>query len=85
MNPLEAEIKELIVSSLMLEDVKSSDIDSEEPLFGDTGLALDTIDALEIGVQIHKKYGVKIDPEDENISAHFRCVRSLANFVSSKI
>jgi acyl carrier protein len=85
MNPLEDEIKELIVSSLMLEGVKPADIDSEEPLFGDTGLALDSIDALEIGVQIQKKYSVKINTEDENISEHFRCVRSLANFVSSKI
>ncbi len=85
MNPLEDELKELIVSSLMLEDVKPSDIDSEEPLFGDTGLALDSIDALEIGVQVQKKYGVKIDPEDENTSRHFRNVRSLAEFVSSML
>jgi acyl carrier protein len=83
MNPLEEELKELIVSSLMLEGVKASDIDSEEPLFGDAGLALDSIDALEIGVEIQKKYGVKIDSEDEHISEHFRNVRSLASYVSS--
>jgi acyl carrier protein len=83
MSQLEAEIKELIVSSLMLEDVKPSDIDSEEPLFGDGGLALDSIDALEIGVELQKKYGVKIDPEDERVTEYFRNVRSIANFVSS--
>lgn len=83
MSQLEAEIKELIVSSLMLEDVKPSDIDPDEPLFGDQGLALDSIDALEIGVEIQKKYGVKIDPEDERVTEHFRSVRSLAKFVSS--
>ncbi len=80
---LEAEIKELIVSSLMLEDVKPSEIDSEEPLFEDGGLGLDSIDALEIGVEIQKKYGVKIDPEDERITEYFRNVRSLAKLVSS--
>jgi len=83
MSQLEAEIKELIVSSLMLEGVKPSDIDSEEPLFGDAGLALDSIDALEIGVELQKKYGVKIDPEDERVTEYFRNVRSLAEFVSS--
>jgi acyl carrier protein len=83
MSQLEAEIKELIVSSLMLEGIKPSDIDSEELLFGDGGLALDSIDALEIGVEIQKKYGVKIDPEDERVTEYFRNVRSLANFVSS--
>ena len=67
----------------MLEGVSPSDIDSEEPLFGDAGLALDSIDALEIGVELQKKYGVKIDPEDERITEYFRNVRSLAAFVSS--
>lgn len=80
---LEAEIKTLIVSSLMLEGVSPSDIDSDEPLFGDAGLALDSIDALEIGVELQKKYGVKIDPEDERVTEYFRNVRSLAAFVSS--
>jgi acyl carrier protein len=83
MNPLEDELKEVIVTALQLEDVKASDIDSEEPLFGDSGLALDSIDALEIGVQIQKKYGVKIDPEDERVSEYFRSVRSLAAYIST--
>ncbi|HEX3675559.1 MAG TPA: phosphopantetheine-binding protein [Rhizomicrobium sp.] len=83
MDALEAELKELIVASLFLEDVVPADIDSDEPLFGDGGLALDSIDALEIGVEIQKKYGVKIDPEDEHLSDHFRTVRTLATFVSS--
>ena len=83
MSLLETELKELIVASLFLEDVSPSDIDSDEPLFGDSGLALDSIDALEIGVEIQKKYGIRIDPEDENLSAHFRSVCSLAEFVSS--
>jgi acyl carrier protein len=82
MSQLEAEIKVLIVSSLMLEGVSPPDIDSEEPLFGDAGLALDSIDALEIGVELQKKYGVKIDPEDERVAEYFRNVRSLAAFVS---
>ena len=82
MEQIESELKALIVASLFLEDVSPADIDSDEPLFGDGGLALDSIDALEIGVEIQKKYGVKIDPEDEHLSDHFRTVRSLAKFVS---
>ena len=85
MERLEAELKELIVASLFLENVNPSDIDSDEMLFGDEGLALDSIDALEIGVEIQKKYGVKIDAEDENLPEHFRSVRSLAKFVSGML
>ena len=84
MNPLEDELREIIVTALQLEDVKPSDIDPDEPLFGDRGLALDSIDALEIGVQVQKKYGVKIDAEDEHVSEYFHSVRSLANYISSK-
>jgi acyl carrier protein len=83
MSVLEAELKELIVASLFLENISPVDIDSNEPLFGDEGLALDSIDALEIGVEIQKKYGVKIDPEDEDLARHFRNVKSLAEFVAS--
>jgi acyl carrier protein len=82
MEQLEAELKALIVASLFLENVSPADIDSDEMLFGDEGLALDSIDALEIGVEIQKKYGIKIDAEDENLPEHFRTVRSLAKFVS---
>lgn len=82
MDQLEAELKVLIVSSLLLENLLPSDIDSEMQLFGDDGLALDSIDALEIGVEIQKKYGVKIDPEDEQITQYFSTVRSLAKFVA---
>jgi acyl carrier protein len=81
MSDLEKEISALIVSALFLEDIRPEDIDPEEVLFGDEGLALDSIDALELGVAIQKKYGVKIDPEDPNIREHFRCVRNLARFV----
>jgi acyl carrier protein len=82
MEQLETELKALIIASLFLEHVSPSDIGSDEQLFGDEGLALDSIDALEIGVEIQKKYGVKIDPEDENLAEHFRTVRSLAKFIS---
>jgi acyl carrier protein len=80
---LENELKELIVSCLYLEDITPADIDSEELLFAADGLALDSIDALEIGVEIQKRYAVKIDPEDEQIRDNFKNVRSLAKFVAS--
>jgi acyl carrier protein len=80
---LEAEIRELIVSSLKLEDVDPADIDVAEPLF-DGGLGLDSIDALEIGVALRKKYGIAIDKVTDEVKAYFRDVRSLATLVRMK-
>jgi acyl carrier protein len=79
----EEEIKQLIIDTLHLEDVTAADIDPAAPLFNE-GLGLDSIDALELGVALQKKYGVKINAESEEIKKNFASVRSLAAFVSSK-
>jgi acyl carrier protein len=80
---LEAEIKALIVEALRLEDVKPGDIDAAAPIFGG-GLALDSIDALELGVAVQKKYGVKMSADADENKKHFASVRSLAAFVASQ-
>jgi acyl carrier protein len=79
---LESELKALIIQSLNLDEVTPEEIDSEEDLFGTSGLALDSIDALEIGVALQKKYGIKIDPEDKELNTQFKNVRALAAFVA---
>lgn len=84
MPELENEIRALIVSALFLEDIKPEDIDPDEDLFGDKGLALDSIDALELGVAVQREYGVKLDPEDPSVRDHFRSVRALARFIAEQ-
>jgi len=77
---LEIELKELIIETLELEDICPEDIDSSEPLFND-GLSLDSIDALELGVALQRRYLVELDAEIEENQQHFASVRSLAKFV----
>lgn len=84
MSELEAELKQLIVESLELEDVTPETIDSEAPLFGDgEGLGLDSIDALELAVALSKKYGVTIKAEDENAQAVFSNIKALAGHIAA--
>lgn len=61
MEELIQELKNEIISALNLEDVRPEDIDPSAPLFGDSGLGLDSIDALELIVLMEKKYGIKLD------------------------
>ena len=83
MDPLEREIAELIVTCTGLEDQRAEDIDPTAPLFGD-GLGLDSIDALEIGVALSKRYGVRLTADGEENRRHFASVRSLAHFVAGQ-
>ena len=82
MQDLEQELKRLLIEVLNLEDVSVNDIDSHAPLFGD-GLGLDSIDALELGVAIRKKYDVQMDADSEVTREHFASIANLARFISS--
>jgi acyl carrier protein len=81
---LEAEIKKLIVETLMLEDIAAEEIDSLEPLFGD-GLALDSIDALELALALEGRYGVTVQEDAEQNERIFANVRALATFVGEQL
>jgi acyl carrier protein len=83
LHQLEREIKQLIVEVTGLEDVRPEEIDPEAPLFV-TGLGLDSIDALEIGLALHRQYGVKLAADSSEAQKHFANVRSLAQFVASQ-
>ena len=82
MSELVQEMKELIIECLDLEDVTPEDIETDGILFGD-GLGLDSIDALELGLSIHKKYDIKLDADSEDNKRNFRSVASLVAFIES--
>ncbi len=83
MDELEQELKRLIIDALHLEDVTPEEIESAEPLFGE-GLGLDSIDALELGVVLRKRYGIKIATVTDDVKAHFASIRSLADFIRAE-
>ncbi len=80
MSDLEIEIKQLIIDKLNLEDIKIEDIDSDIPLFID-GLGLDSIDALELGIALQKKYNIKLKTNDQSIRQYFTSVKTIANYI----
>ena len=76
-----AKIKELVVSSLDLEDVSPSDIETEAPLFGE-GLGLDSIDALELGMAVKKAFGITFSKNPADNKQIFYSVKTLADYVA---
>jgi acyl carrier protein len=83
METLEAELKQLIIDTLELEGISPSDIATEAPLFGG-GLDLDSIDALELGLALKKKYHIHFDTDSAELVNHFASVKNLADFVASQ-
>ena len=79
---LEQEVKALIIDVLQLEDITADDIDSDAPLFVE-GLGLDSIDALEIGVALQKRYGITLSAEAQETRSHFASVRALASMIDT--
>ncbi|TRZ56185.1 MAG: acyl carrier protein [Rhodocyclaceae bacterium] len=84
MQTLKLDIKRLIIDVLDLEDTKPEDIDDDAPLFGDEGLGLDSIDALELGVALRKKYHLQLEANDEDNREHFHSVGNLAKLVRTR-
>ena len=78
----ESEMAELIVQALNLEDVASASIDPVAPLFG-AGLGLDSIDALELALEISKRYGVQLRSDDEDNRRIFASLRALSAHVQA--
>jgi acyl carrier protein len=83
MQQLENEVKQLIIDVLQLEDMQPSDIATDAPLFGD-GLGLDSIDALELGVALQKRYGITLSANSEETRRHFQSVAALVAMLNGQ-
>ena len=63
MDPVKQQIRELIVSELMLPQAPE-DLNTDAPLFSPTGLGLDSVDALQLVVALEKNFGLKFPDAD---------------------
>ena len=77
---LELELAELFVQALNL-DTPAAEIDPEAPLFGE-GLGLDSIDILEVALEVSRRYGFELRSDDENNHQIFQSLRSMARHVA---
>lgn len=78
---IQDKIKDIIVSSLDLEDITPAEIETEAPLFGE-GLGLDSIDALELGMAIKKEFGIVFSKDPAENKKVFYSVKSLAEHIA---
>ena len=77
---LQEEIKKHLIEQLNLEDLTPQDIVDDQPLFGDSGIGLDSIDALEIIVMLDTNFGVVLDSPEKGREV-FKSVNTLADYI----
>ena len=75
--------KEVLIKYLNLEDISSDEIDNNDPLFGEDGLGLDSVDSIELVLAIEKEYGVKIT-DTKQYDTIFASVQSLLNYINEQ-
>jgi acyl carrier protein len=80
---IEAEIKQLIIEALKLDETLPDDIDSEAPL-ASAGVGLDSIDVLELAMAVHRRFGVTTGGDDAANQRIYSSVRSLAEFLEQQ-
>jgi acyl carrier protein len=78
---LRLEVAKLMVDALNL-DVTPESIDPQAPLFGD-GLGLDSIDVLEVALEISKRYGFQLRADDEQNPRIFASLASLSDHIAA--
>lgn len=79
-SPLESELAVLLVESLNLE-IAPSEVVPTAPLYGE-GLGLDSIDILEVALEVSRKYGFQLRSDDERNQQIFQSLRTLAAHVA---
>ncbi len=78
----ENELAELIIAAVNLEGVRAAEIDPEAPLFG-AGLGLDSIDALEIALEVSRRHGLQLRSDDADNRRIFASLRSLSAYIQA--
>jgi acyl carrier protein len=78
---LQREVAELMIECLNLE-MSADQITPDAPLYGD-GLGLDSIDVLEVALEVSKRYGLQLRADSEDNQHLFSSLRNLCDYIAT--
>ena len=74
------EIKEMISANIDLGGADLSKFTAADAIFGDTGIGLDSLDAVELIMLLQKKYGITIENMQQGREV-FKTLGTLADYI----
>lgn len=77
------ELKRMIVQRLNLKGVTADSFGDDDPLFGPSGIGLDSVDALELVLALESEYGIQVQDAEVGKEA-FASARVLCAFVNAR-
>ena len=79
---LQREVAELMIECLNLE-MSADQITPDAPLYGE-GLGLDSIDVLEVALEVSKRYGLQLRADSEDNQNLFSSLRNLCDYIATQ-
>ena len=79
-NALISDLRKKIISTLNLGGIDEASLGADTPLFGDDGLGLDSVDALELVVMVENEYGISVSDKDSATTV-FASLEALADYI----
>lgn len=76
-------VKEALIRAAMLEDIGPDDIGDDDPLFGEGGLDLDSVDAIELAVELERAFNLRL-PDGEDRRDIYASVRTIAAYLHTR-
>ncbi len=77
-------LKNVLIKYLNLEDMTADEIDDKDPLFGDEGIGLDSVDSIELVLAIEKEFGVKIN-DSKQYDTIFASIENLLKYINESV
>ena len=81
---IKQKLKQVIIKDLALEDISVDSINDDSPIFGEGGLGLDSLDAVELVVILQKNFGVQIKDMAKGREV-FQSINTLAEYIQKNM